>query len=217
MAAQGLQGLAAQGLHGFLAAQGFCALQGEDTAAGWQGLWRATAGFEEAATPPIATAAPSAITVFLRKSRLRVDIALISKSWLLMAERWVLRSFVVKCRIRTISITRSYQEGGVGHGNASGALKPGGLRHPELHPSRRALPCLTTRPDAGHQETAFLARFISLVPHSDLSVRSSSPGFRLEAFPLVSGWSCWCWAGAALPSWCTAAFVQAFGGLTASG
>ncbi len=85
-AAQGLQGfdaaqglresVAAEGLYGVVAAQGF-ALQGEDTAAGWHGLWPAAAGLAEA-TPPTATAVPSAITVFLRKSRLMANIVLIS-------------------------------------------------------------------------------------------------------------------------------------------
>ena len=53
---------------------------------------------------------------------------------------------------RTFSSTAGYRTTGIGRGNASGALLSGGLRHAELHPSRRALPRLATRPDAGHQE-----------------------------------------------------------------
>ena len=79
VAAPGLQGfVAARAPHGFVAAAGFLALQGDRAKDGRHGLQTAAAGLTEAAALPMTAAAPRAITVFLRKSRLMIDIILIS-------------------------------------------------------------------------------------------------------------------------------------------
>ncbi len=78
-AAQGL--LAAHGLlaaQGFVTEQGFPALDAEERVAGWHGLCPAATGFAETAMLPKATAAPSAISVFLKETRLKVNIDLTS-------------------------------------------------------------------------------------------------------------------------------------------
>ncbi len=89
MAEQGLAArhglLAAQGLaavRGALAEQGFHAErelpapQGDETAAGWQGLWPAAAGFPATAVAVTASTAPRAVRDLLRNARLVVDIGL---------------------------------------------------------------------------------------------------------------------------------------------
>ena len=79
LAAPGLQGFAAaRAPHGFVAAVEFLALQGDRENDGRHGLQTAAAGLAEAAAPPMTAAAPRAIRVFLRESRLMIDIILIS-------------------------------------------------------------------------------------------------------------------------------------------
>ena len=56
----------------------FLALQGDRAKDGRHGPQTAAAGLAEAAAPPMTAAAPSAIRVFLRKSRFMIDIILIS-------------------------------------------------------------------------------------------------------------------------------------------
>ncbi len=58
--------------------QGFVAEQGFSAMAGWHGLSPAAAGFAETAMLPKATAAPSAISVFLRETRFKFIIDLTS-------------------------------------------------------------------------------------------------------------------------------------------
>ncbi len=82
VAAQGLVG--AQGL---FAAQGFVALQGSpefvvvDGAAGWQGLWKAAAGFAVTAVPPKTAMVPSAIMAFRIDKYLSVSMDVTSFLW----------------------------------------------------------------------------------------------------------------------------------------